>query len=252
LSFNWNNHIFFSTNATDELEKQMTTSILDILHRDSLTEGGFAGLREHRLVMGKAQFGARAKSGTWDGIGNFVYLADAQFQPKGETTMHPHREIDVISIMVEGRIEHEGSLEHGGALDTHDAQVQRAGGEGFSHNEINPDASKNRMLQLWVTPELAGEPAGYKKFSTKSGEITRIYGGKEGETDTFAANTTIDHALLKAGQTVDLTSPYLAYLAKGNGTLNGDELTGGDLFRGADGTFTATEETQLILVATLT
>jgi quercetin 2,3-dioxygenase len=229
----------------------MASSTFDVLHRDSLEEGGFAGLREHRLVMGRSQFGARAKSGTWDGIGNFVYLADARFQPKGETTMHPHQEIDVISIMVEGRIEHQGSLEHGGALGTHEAQVQRAGGEGFSHNEVNPDDTYNRMLQLWVTPEVAGEPAGYKKFSTKPGGITRIYGGKESETESFAANTTIDHALLKAGQTVDLKSPYLAYLAKGNGSLNGVGLTGGDLFRASEGIFIATEETQLILVATL-
>ena len=49
---------------------------MEILHRDDLTLGGFAGLREHRLVMGSKVFGGHREPGTWDGIGNFVYLAE--------------------------------------------------------------------------------------------------------------------------------------------------------------------------------
>jgi redox-sensitive bicupin YhaK (pirin superfamily) len=229
----------------------MTQQNLEVLHRDTLTEGGFAGLKEHRLVTGKKLWGDRANPEAWDGIGNFVYLADAQFNPKGETTMHPHKEIDVISVLVEGRVAHQGSLEHGGSLDTNEAQVQRAGGEGFKHNEVNPDDTKNRMLQLWVMPEVSGEPAGYKKFSPMWGETIRIYGGLVEETQSFAAKTTIDIAMLTAGQSIKLTAPYLAYVAKGNGQLDDSNLTGGDLLRGADGSFKATTDVQLILIGTL-
>ncbi|MFA3920221.1 pirin family protein [Ruegeria hyattellae] len=230
----------------------MTSQSLEILHRDTLTEGGFAGLKEHRLVTDKRLWGDRANPEAWDGIGNFVYLADARFNPKGETTMHPHKEIDVISVMVEGRVAHQGSLEHGGSLDTNDAQVQRAGGEGFNHNEVNPDETQNRMLQLWVLPEVKGEPAGYKKFSPTWGETVRIYGGSPEHTQSFAAKTTIDVAMLTAGQSIELTTPYLAYVAKGNGRFASTDLTGGDLTRGANGTFTATTDVQFILVGTLT
>lgn len=224
---------------------------LEILHRDTLTEGGFAGLKEHRLVMGRKLWGDRSKPEAWDGIGGFVYLADAQFNPKGETTMHGHKEIDVISVMVEGRIAHQGSLEHGGSLDTHEAQVQRAGGEGFEHNEVNPDDTTNRMLQLWVVPEKKGDPAGYKKFSPVWGEKTRIYGGTEVDTGSFASQTTIDVAMLTAGEQIELTVPYLAYVAKGQGLLEGTNVTNGDLIRGADVTFKATTDVQLVLVGTL-
>ena len=86
---------------------------MKILHRDDLILGGFAGLREHRLVTDSRVFGDHKRSEAWDGIGNFVYLADARFLPKGETRFHNHKEIDVISVMVEGRIMHKGSLEHG-------------------------------------------------------------------------------------------------------------------------------------------
>ncbi|OUS12623.1 pilus assembly protein [Rhodospirillales bacterium 47_12_T64] len=226
----------------------MSNSEVSVLNKATLHEGGFAGLREHRLVMSRALWGSNTSAGTWDGIGNFVYLADARFQPKGETTMHPHKEIDVISIMVEGRIAHEGSLEHGGSLEEHEAQVQRAGGEGFSHNEVNPDETYNRMLQLWVTPETAGQAAAYKKFSPKWGETTRIYGGIEGQTKSFPAETRIDVVMLNPGQAVDLTGTYLAYLSKGTGRDNEQKFKDGDLFRGADVHFEAEFASQLIII----
>nr|MBS0019241.1 hypothetical protein [Gammaproteobacteria bacterium] len=52
---------------------------MEILHRDDLPRGGFAGLREHRLVMGSKLYGDRRDPGTWEGSGHLVYLADARF-----------------------------------------------------------------------------------------------------------------------------------------------------------------------------
>ena len=69
---------------------------MEILHRDNLPRGGFAGLREHRLVLDPKVFGPSVNPTAWPGIGNFVYLADARFVPKGETGMHPHKEVDVF------------------------------------------------------------------------------------------------------------------------------------------------------------
>ncbi len=133
---------------------------MKIIRRNKLRRGGFAGLRETRLVMSPRIFRGQQEAGTSPGIGRFVYLADASFLPHGDTRMHSHREIDVISIMVEGRIKHEGSMEDGQELNVDNIQVQRAGGEGFTHNEINPDDAKNRMIQIWVLPESQGEPHG--------------------------------------------------------------------------------------------
>ena len=45
---------------------------MKILHRDDLKLGGFAGLKEHRLVMDDKVFAGRANSGTWQGLGNFI------------------------------------------------------------------------------------------------------------------------------------------------------------------------------------
>ncbi|MEA1988315.1 MAG: pilus assembly protein, partial [Pseudomonadota bacterium] len=68
---------------------------MEILKRDSLKEGGFAGLKEHRLVKDQKVFYPQENNDdSWPGLGNFVYLADARFMPHGETHMHSHHEID--------------------------------------------------------------------------------------------------------------------------------------------------------------
>ena len=204
---------------------------LDILHRDDLPLGGFAGLKEHRLIMDPRAFGEHTDPGTWPGIGNFVYLADARFNPHGDTTMHSHKEIDVISVMVEGRIAHEGSLEHGQELNAGDVQVQRAGGEGFSHNEVNPDDSENRMIQIWVLPETSGEAAGYKVYTPDVENLTRIYGGPTDQGVTFASKTEIDVLLLNARQNFDHKGDTIAYLIKGKAIANDTTVKDGDVIK---------------------
>lgn len=222
---------------------------MDILKRDGLNEGGFAGLKEHRLVKDPRAFGPQENNdGSWPGLGNFVYLADARFKPHGETHMHSHHEIDVISVMVDGRISHEGSLEHGKDLIVNDVQVQRAGGEGFSHNEVNPDEKWNRMIQIWALPEVAGQAADYRVYKPVLGELTRIYGGENGSDADFPSKTKIDVAVLGNGQQVEIDEPFLAYITRGNGMANNEPVEDGDLIRGDAIFFQARGDVQLIVV----
>ena len=222
---------------------------MEILSRDDLPLGGFAGLTEHRLITDSRIFGHHKQAATSEGLGGLVYLADARFNPHGETTMHPHKEIDVISVMIEGQVAHEGSLEHGKSLMTGDVQVQRAGGEGFAHNEINPDESENRMIQLWVLPETAGEPAGYKYYSPSPNGKTRIYGGSD-ET-TFNSKTTIDIVKLAAGEKIRLDGESLSYITSGQGrslsNKTSETIKDGDLIHGTELIIEAETDTSLIV-----
>ena len=221
---------------------------MSIIRRNSLRRGGFAGLRETRLVMSPRIFRGHRESGTSPGIGRFVYLADARFMPLGETRMHPHKEIDVISVMVEGRIHHEGSMEHGRELNPDSVQVQRAGGEGFTHNEINPDNFKNRMIQLWVLPETAGEAASYQVFESRSGERKQVYGGPADQDETIAARTIIEVAQVNAGDTLAQAGKSLVYMTTGEGLNNDEKIREGDLVESTDFDFTATGDSKLIIV----
>lgn len=222
---------------------------MQILKRNTLTEGGFAGLKEHRLIKSPKLFGPQANNdGSWPGLANFAYLADARFKPHGETHMHSHSEIDVISVMVDGSITHEGSLEHGKDLSKNDAQVQRAGGEGFSHNEVNPDGTWNRLIQLWVLPEVAGLKADYKVYQPAENELTRIYGGDENSNTDFPAKTKIDIAILTNRQQIKVNGAFLAYITRGKGLLNNEPVEDGDLIKGNSIEFEAEGEVQLIIV----
>jgi redox-sensitive bicupin YhaK (pirin superfamily) len=221
---------------------------INILHRNDLPLGGFAGLKEHRLVMSPKLFGQALNHGTWPGIGEFVYLSDARFNPKGETTMHDHKEIDVISVMIEGRIDHRGSLETGQGLEAGDVQVQRAGGEGFSHNEINPDDSSNRMIQLWVLPEQKGERAAYKLYKLHTGKVTRVYGGSNDQSDTLPSHTVIEIVSLNPSQEFVLEKPFLVYLTVGKGTANHLDLEEGALFKDEQLSFKAKSHVKLIVI----
>ena len=201
---------------------------MNILSRDTLPRGGFAGIEETRLIK-DAKIGGQ--NNTWDGLGSFVYLADARYVPFGESGMHPHLEVDVITIMLEGRLTHEGSMEHGQSMVANQAQVQRAGGEGFGHNEINPDESRTRLLQLWALPEASGSAADYKFYNTNDGELHRIYGGSTEQTNSFDSHTLIDTGLVQKGYQTSREGESLVYVANGEVVVNGQSLKDGDLIR---------------------
>lgn len=225
---------------------------MNILSKNTLTLGGFAGLREHRLVTDTQLFGQRKSPETSEGLGNFVYLADAQFNPHGETGMHSHMEIDVISVMIDGQVSHEGSLENGQGLEKGDVQVQRAGGEGFSHNEINPDSQRNRMIQLWALPEEKGQPAGYKYYSPKAQGVTRIYGGSKEQSDTFNSSTIIDIIKLDVGKSIQLPNESLVYVTDGSAEFteanDRQAVQDGDLIRSIDAEVKAITPLSMIVV----
>ena len=223
----------------------MATEILD---RNNLPLDGFAGVKEHRLVMSPKVFKEVPPNESWKGIGGLVYLADARFNANGETGMHSHREIDVISIMLDGRLEHKGTLEDGQFLKLGSVQVQRAGCEGLKHNEINPDDTANRMLQLWVLPEKPDQDSGYKLYQTKLGTVTQVYGGSKKQSETFDSKTIIEVASLAEGQTYECDKEFMAYVAVGHGTANKVSVKEGDLIRGESLDFQVLEGAELVII----
>jgi redox-sensitive bicupin YhaK (pirin superfamily) len=231
---------------------------MKILSRESLTFEGFAGIKEHRLATDSRLFGKHKTLETSEGLGNMVYIADAQYNPRGESGMHSHSELDVISVIIKGRVSHEGSMEHGKNLVAGEVQVQRAGGESFSHNEINPDDSKNRMLQVWALPEVKGQPAAYKSYRPKLAGVTRIYGGNKNQSDTFDSHTIIDIVHLKAGESISLDGEQLSYVIAGEASIiehqNSNEsviynVKDGDLIRSRDSKITVINNLHILVVS---
>ena len=138
-------------------------------------------------------------------------------------------------------------MEHGQELQVDSIQVQRAGGEGFSHNEINPDAAKNRMIQLWVLPETPGEPAAYQVFQARTRGRTRVYGGPSDQDETIAARTVIEIAHLGAGESIEQPGLSVVYVTVGEGTSGNETVKEGDLVETRDFNYEATTDSKLIL-----
>ncbi|EDZ61150.1 Pirin-like protein [Sulfurimonas gotlandica GD1] len=222
---------------------------MKVIHKEDLHYGGFAGLREHRVVMDIRVFGPHKNQGTADGLGNLLYLADAKFNPHGETHMHPHHEVDVITVMLDGRVTHEGSLEHGRSINEGEVQVQRAGGEGFEHNEINPDSKQNRLIQLWFAPEVLGEKAGYQHFAKSDNKVLCVYGGKDG--DTFDSKTVMEIIKLKKGESFSQDGEFQAYVTKGSLSVQTSILNDGDFFSDKNINISANEDSEFIFIEML-
>ena len=149
-------------------------------------------------------------------------------------------------------------MEHGKDLLAGDVQVQRAGGEGFSHDEINPDNGKNRMLQVWALPEEKGQRAAYKAYTPKLDGVTRIYGGDKSQDDTFDSHTIMDIIHLKAGGNLDLNNDTLIYVITGEAEIveqeNGENtainsIVNGDLVRSTAAKVSAINDVHLLVVS---
>lgn len=211
-----------------------------------LPQGGFAGLLERRFVINQTVFG-RSDTIAFGGLGNFVYLADANFLPLGETKLHSHKNIDVISIMVSGEIEHHGSLASGQVLSAGMAQVQRAGHEGFSHNEVNPNSAQNHMLQLWVIPEQPDKTASYQTYHPQPGELTFIYGTEQ--TQTLQSDIRISIANFVPAQVVTIEDEALVYISQGEATINNESIAERTLVQDKKIAFTAKTHGQAIFIS---
>ncbi len=221
---------------------------MKILNRSETERTGFAGIRENRIVTDTRLFGSRKKPEASEGYGQFIYLADANYEPFGESGMHPHEEVDIITVILKGRVAHEGSLEHGKNLEEGEVQVQRAGGEGFSHNEKNPDQEKNRILQVWAIPEKMGLPSGYKSYKPGKG-LTKLYGGSENQTETFSSSTSIEILNLSANESFLIKEEAMTYLAEGMAsTQDMENLAEGDLNILKNTTLTAKSDLKMIII----
>lgn len=199
---------------------------MQFLDRNSIETGGFHGIVQKRLIV-NSKFGPRSgvKQGTWEGIGNLVYLADSWFGQGVETGLHPHQFIDVLTFVVDGKLDHKGSLEHGISLNPLDFQVQKSGKEGFKHNEVNNGKKTTRMLQLWVLPEKVEEKASFRVHRAEKGLITNVYGAIDGN------STQIDVVHLPKDRVFSSEKESLVYVVKGSVEINYETIGEGVLLR---------------------
>jgi len=98
----------------------------------------------------------------WMGFGPLRVINDDTIAGGSGFGLHPHREMEIVTVMVEGTLEHRDSLGHSQLLRAGEVQRMTAG-TGMLHSEINPTGAPCRLLQIWIEPERSGLPPGYEQ-----------------------------------------------------------------------------------------
>jgi quercetin 2,3-dioxygenase len=153
--------------------------------------------------------------------------------------MHPHREMEIISYVLEGRLEHEDTMGSHSVVGPGEVQVI-SGGTGFAHSEYNPSRTDPvHFLQIWIVPDPAehGQPPAYTegrfKEEERRGRLRLITSG-DGRDGSVRIRQDADlyAARLAPGDTAALPlrpgRGAWVHVATGSIDLNGHLLSPGD------------------------
>ncbi|MCP9882036.1 pirin family protein [Cyanobium sp. Alchichica 3B3-8F6] len=106
----------------------------------------------------------------WMGYGPLRVINDDVIAAGTGFGMHPHRDMEIVTVMVEGQLNHRDSLGHAEVLRAGEVQRMSAG-TGVVHSEMNGGDRPCRLLQIWIEPRSTGSAPAYeqKPFAIGSG-----------------------------------------------------------------------------------
>jgi len=173
----------------------------------------------------------------WMGFRSLRVINEDFVGPNSGFPTHPHRDMEIITYILSGELEHKDSLGTGSVIRPGDGQRMTAG-RGIRHSEANPSATEPaHLLQIWITPEKQGLEPSYEQKSFPEAEKRgkfRLIASKDGADGSVKINqdAKLFVSLLAPGEetTHSLGGKRHAWLqvAKGEVELNGQKLAQGD------------------------
>ena len=171
------------------------------------------------------------------GFSNLRVINDDRVAGGGGFPMHPHRDAEIFSYVLDGALEHKDSMGHGSTVGAGGVQYMAAG-SGVTHSEFNPSATDPmHFLQVWLLPEIRGAEPRYDTLDipadAKSGKPF-LFLSQDGRKGSLRTNADADvyAATLSPGQSfsVDIAEGRSGWVqvARGNLAVNGVELREGD------------------------
>ncbi|MHB1333892.1 MAG: pirin family protein [Sulfuriferula sp.] len=164
-------------------------------------------------------------------------INDDVIAPGAGFPMHAHQDMEIVTYVLEGALEHRDSLGNGDVIRPGDVQRMSAG-TGIRHSEFNPSQTEPaRLLQIWLLPQKTGVTPSYEQTRFDQAQLQgrfRIVASPDGRDGSVHINqdTLLYAAKLNQGETarLELASGRRAYLqvAQGKLELKGHSLQQGD------------------------
>jgi quercetin 2,3-dioxygenase len=171
------------------------------------------------------------------GFGPLRVINEDRVAPGMGFGTHAHRDMEIISYVLEGELAHKDSLGNGSVIRPGDVQRMSAG-TGVRHSEFNHSQTQTtHFLQIWIEPAERGMAPSYeeKRFEPvqKRGRLLLVASpdGAEGSV-TIHQNARVYAGLLDVGESAMLTFEpgrrgYI-HVARGEVAVNGQRLAAGD------------------------
>ena len=190
------------------------------------------------------------------GVGNLRVINEDRISPGTGFGTHGHRDMEIVSYVLDGALAHKDSMGNGLAGGAHagvirPGDVQRlSAGTGVMHSEFNHAADQaTHFLQIWIQPTQAGIAPGYEQkhfdAQAKRGQLVLV-GSPDGAAGsvTLHANASLRAGLFHGNERAELAldPSRLAYvhLVRGSLRVNGQYLQAGDAL-------TLSQEQRLVL-----
>ena len=217
------------------------------------TEGGWFRARWHFSFD-------RYRDPENDGFGAMRVFNDDRLVPGAVWPLHPHRDVEGLTYVVEGSFGHQDSI--GGPYGPLPAgSVQRMTlGSGALHSEANASQdAPMRFIQIWILPDTADLPPAVEQRiftrADRTNRLLKVIGPEGGEVVTLHQDASVHVASLEPGAEVahaigDGRGVYV-YLIDGAATFDGEEVTTGDAAKVTDQprlVISASQPSELILV----
>jgi redox-sensitive bicupin YhaK (pirin superfamily) len=172
----------------------------------------------------------------WMGFRSLRVINDDLVMPAMGFGTHPHRDMEIITYVLSGALEHKDSMGNGRIIRPGEVQYMAAG-TGIQHSEFNPSRDEAvHLLQIWILPERKGLKPRYAEKSlveAPKGRFNLVL-SKAGREGSVAINQDVDLYVAKL-EPKDGTSHALkparhawVHVAEGEVKLNGDILKAGD------------------------
>lgn len=179
--------------------------------------------------------------------------------PKGGFPMHPHRDMEIITYVMEGALAHKDSI--GNSATIRPGEIQRmSAGSGITHSEFNASETEQvHLLQMWIMPNKRGGAPSYAQQTINTESVTGQFGliasntGRDGSIS-MQQDADLWVAKLAKGQSAEFTlldgrGAYVQ-IARGKAKLDDHELAAGDGAHWEDAgkvLFTAEEDSEILL-----